>query len=408
MAPVLAATVGSLLLGAVRGLLTSRDSADGALGRNCATGTWPGHDELDEIRRLLIQSDWLDAPWTEADTAPTTPKPAFLLMIYERVVFPEAWEAFLDQAAANSFSVVIHAKSDNPVVPASMKRYIMNRTVPTARCHDVNLMLTMMGEALKDKDVTHVVTVSGDTLPLRPLSLINAELGNRPNSRFCVDPEYQRAETWFVLQRVHAEFLSSRVEELGRLIPRPSTHEPCDDEEWFFWPLMIRGSRLVDQCVMMTDWTRSPKYWRRDSLRCGCPSFLFGSTKVEGSCARPSMFLDVGARGLDEVMQSRAGYWFLRKFPGDGIEGSATFNGSKPLDAEVAMRLRAYPHSQVGDSSTTSSKDELSDLVDAVLKQPILFKEFNHYSHAFQSGTDTANVRGITPALDSFPATLGL
>ena len=95
-------------------------------------------------------------------------------------------------------------------------------------------------------------------------------------SRFCADPEWQRAQTYYVMRRDHSQFLYKRMKHLSKLIPavdkNPKTD--CYDEDMFYWPLQVRGESVSNSCSMMTDWTGTDKYWKTNAYRCKCPNFI--------------------------------------------------------------------------------------------------------------------------------------
>merc|ERR1719271_2184590 len=53
----------------------------------------------------------------------------------------------------------------------------------------------------------------------------------------------------------------------------------------------------------MTDWTGSAKFWRSNAASCECPDFI-ASVKDPSTCGRPSVFRDVSARGLYQLLAS--------------------------------------------------------------------------------------------------------
>merc|ERR1740115_503903 len=89
----------------------------------------------------------------------------------------------------------------------------------------------------------------------------------------------------------------------------------------------------------MTDWSGTDKYWALNAKRCHCPDFL-KSKKTTPDCGHPAMYKDVSFQGLNELFSSPGGYWFARKFIGDGVKGVPTYNnGHAPLDPAVTMIL---------------------------------------------------------------------
>merc|ERR1719161_3195170 len=100
----------------------------------------------------------------------------------------------------------------------------------------------MMQYALTDEEVSHVVFVLGDTLPLRPLS---------------------------VMRRDHAELFLDNQGLLSEMIPWTD----CEEEDMFYWSLKTRKADLIDRCVMMAQWDdRWP--FSKVKRQCECPEFL--------------------------------------------------------------------------------------------------------------------------------------
>lgn len=315
------------------GDLDADSSFEGQLDRNgdCMERTqWVGPAVT--AMHPQAQADWVAIPLPEEKNL--SPKPAFLMMIYETIVFENAWEALIDGAGNASFGLHIHSKSNSPKLSARMLPYLVKEKIPTLRCHDVDLMIYLMSLALEDENVSHVMVVSGDTMPLRPFSHMVRDLSHEPRSSFCTDTDWQRAETWIMLQRVHAELYVTHSTELRAMIPTTD----CEDEDMFYWPLKEREEDIIDRCLMMTDWSGTPKFWAINAKKCECPEFI-ASVKKHGDCGRPSLFFDVTERGLYSLLASPAGHWFVRKFPGDGVAGVVTYQGNSSLDVEMASRL---------------------------------------------------------------------
>ena len=62
-----------------------------------------------------------------------------------------------------------------------------------------------------DADVSHLSVVSGDTLPILPLSHMTLDVSKDTRSRFCADPEWQRAQTYYVMRRDHSQFFYKKM-----------------------------------------------------------------------------------------------------------------------------------------------------------------------------------------------------
>merc|ERR1712187_1065799 len=117
-----------------------------------------------------------------------------------------------------------------------------------------------------------------------------------------------------VLERKHATLFKEHQDELRELIP----YSDCEDEDLFYWPLAVRQENLNDKCALMTDWSNTVKFWSTKTENCECPKFL-ASDKQHAKCSNPALFLNVREAGLSELIDSPAGYWYARKFAGDGV-----------------------------------------------------------------------------------------
>jgi hypothetical protein len=326
-------------LGSATEHLVATSNSAAADVMNCATvrSAWVGPD-LGSPEKLAALHTWLTLPKAYTDEAVATnrqtPKPAFLMMAYKKIVFEQAWESFFRNGGSGTSLLVVHVKESSAKVPSFFEPYVMSEDVETNRCHDTQLMLRMLELALADSAVTHFAFISGDTLPVGPLGKVIGDLSEDARTRFCVDPEWQRAETWFVINRPHASLIIEHLPELMNLV----SSSDCEDEDRFYWPLAVRKESIADACVMMTDWSSTNKFWRLNSERCNCPKFL-ASAKDSGDCSRPALYKDVSPEGLTDLIESSANYWFARKFFGDGVDGNTTFNVTLSLDEEMARRI---------------------------------------------------------------------
>lgn len=352
-----------------------------AAARNCAVsgrGSWeyPAYDET-------YHSVWKSLK-TPPPMSAARPKPAFLMLIYQRIAFPESWEAFFK--GGDRWKLIVNVKYFMGVkdFPEFFQPYITTElsTVQNSWCNLGDLMLAMMGLALKDPDVSHCVFVSGDSMPVSPLPAVVGELSRDPRTRLCVDKEWQRAEMWSVMSRSHAQLFTSNSHILLTMITKTPTL--CTDEDIFYWPLKTRGEKLLDRCVMMTDWSDSPKAYRRVAADCRCPAMVQGP-KTPGSCAHPSVFRNLTGSGYSQLVKSPAAFWFSRKFPGDNGPGDngkvlAWLDGEGPLDAANAKRLKKSIESKMPDVGTLIVTDrgdpkaqvEMSEPAAAALEQRVV------------------------------------
>jgi len=307
-------------------------------------GAAPNTVSADHLRRNETNG-WLSAK-AETTVTASSPKLAVLMMIYSRIAFPKAWQTMLEGAPKGSVALLIHSKSKDVDVPAFFAPYVLKEMFPNARCQAVYLMTMMISIAMLDTAVTHFAVVSGDTLPLRRMIDIISDLREEPRSRFCVDPDWQRAETWFVMNRDLAHLLTNNTDAFHDYIVTLDMR--CPDEDSFYRAFTARDEQLVDHCPMMTDWSGTQKHWRHKTDLCSCPTLLEKSEKARATCGHPATFHTIAPEGLQELLSSPARHWFFRKFPGDSPDNSSDSalvldsktGFSQPLDEAMASVLK--------------------------------------------------------------------
>jgi hypothetical protein len=122
------------------------------------------------------------------------------------------------------------------------------------------------------------------------------------------------------MRRDLAAFLVNHFENIFKnIVPATS----CPDEDMFYWAAYQRGEGTVNSCIQMSDWSNTDKEWKSNAERCQCPKYLASIRMKAASCGRPSLWGGIRRDGLQEIFQSPAGYWLIRKFPGDKLPGRA-------------------------------------------------------------------------------------
>lgn len=194
---------------------------------------------------------------------PPKPKVAFLFMVYESIEFSEVWERFFRSANQKDYAVYVH--SAVPRHKSQLSDFFSSRlidSVQTSWCHNTHAQFAMLKQAsLEDRHLTHFAWLSGDSIPMKNLSVVLDDLRKDNRSRFCVDPNCDRAEMWHVLQRRHAAALLGNRERLFDFFSHLG--KVCEDEDMFWAPLnaMGFGAELKKHCVMWTDWSKpGPKH----------------------------------------------------------------------------------------------------------------------------------------------------
>eukprot|EP00927_Polykrikos_kofoidii_P047647 TRINITY_DN4190_c0_g2_i1.p1 TRINITY_DN4190_c0_g2~~TRINITY_DN4190_c0_g2_i1.p1 ORF type:complete len:575 (+),score=42.74 TRINITY_DN4190_c0_g2_i1:38-1762(+) len=262
------------------------------------------------------------------------PLPAFMIMVYHSLAFPKSWKTFFKQADEGSFRLLIHSKMPPRNMPEFFRKYLITDAVPTEHCACVGLVMYMMQKLLEDPKVSHFVLLSGDSLPVKPMKHILVDLTDDSRSRFCIDGEISRAETFFSMRRDLAMFYRQHLPDLQKM-----TDTVCPDEDLFYYGAFLRGESVANSCIFLSDWTGTLKFWQANAKRCNCPTFLKSPKIINADCGHPAVIGNVSLEALMDVADSPAGYWFVRKFCGDGIEGNAFLHTDSPVIGGVDVQI---------------------------------------------------------------------
>jgi hypothetical protein len=96
------------------------------------------------------------------------------------------------------------------------------------------------------------------------------------------------------------------------------------------------------------------------------------------SCARPSLWGGIRRDGLTEIFQSPAGYWLIRKFPGDKLPGRAQLidgpNEAQVLGRMMEMRIQWEKLGIVDVSLLQQSEEDGQDTLDVAAAKLIMEK----------------------------------
>merc|ERR1711937_461261 len=113
------------------------------------------------------------------------------------------------------FRLLIHAHgitNHSHFVPEDFRQFLSPQQAHTKWDDIVPAELLLMRYALRDPRVTHLATVSDDTVPVKPLSYIYTELVREPATRMCIDlssgevgGQETHAETWWLMTRSDAQ-----------------------------------------------------------------------------------------------------------------------------------------------------------------------------------------------------------
>jgi len=309
-------------------------------------------DADSDLTRWVPLSDyerlWTEFPPIASDglvQSDLKPKLAVLMFVSLTPAQPisnsRMWASWVNNAKAEGldFSMLFHGdktarfNDQTPEDEINLKlldQYYVNKTVPTARCDVFNAQMFLLREALRDPDITHVVTVSVNSVPLKPLSFMYEQIKQEPATRMCMDynwtnpgtrKTFPRAETWWLMSRSDASLFVDNEDLVLDIFNE--TKLSCADEERWALPLLLRKSRwkdkvgLLDECVMFTDWINSCKEWENHANGCNPCKNLRKEPHAESTLQRPRKYDHVGVKAWHELTQTR--FWFGRKFADDAF-----------------------------------------------------------------------------------------
>eukprot|EP00747_Dinoflagellata_sp_TGD_P166257 gnl/TRDRNA2_/TRDRNA2_188774_c0_seq1.p1 gnl/TRDRNA2_/TRDRNA2_188774_c0~~gnl/TRDRNA2_/TRDRNA2_188774_c0_seq1.p1 ORF type:complete len:368 (+),score=26.19 gnl/TRDRNA2_/TRDRNA2_188774_c0_seq1:49-1152(+) len=306
--------------------------AHSGFSRNCLRFTNESiRFNLDHFRGNLSQSAaaaverWLDATPPEFTKAP--PKLALLMTTQNTLLNSKLWLNWFEHARVNnqSYKLLIHAYGINNTEQfaiRSLREHVLTNLAPSKWCDIAPLQMALLEEALKDPDVTHMMMVSHDSIPLKSLKDIHAELLAEPRTRMCADDSWSipRAETWWLMRRGDAEMFShfrSTINDVFMKVGCTKENKCCTEENTFYLPLKMRMDRwgtnlgVLNSCPMFTDWKTgdSCKYWSNHA-----PDFphLKKHVVVNASFAHPATFARLVPKAFRELRSSP--FLFGRKF----------------------------------------------------------------------------------------------
>jgi len=265
--------------------------------------------------------EWQKTFWSMAESANaakkasprrTSTKIAYAFLLKDKVSMPLLWEAYFASQAPKSFKLLVHVHetflSEASKLPPTLRAHLTQGAMPTSEwCHLGELQFAMARKLLEDRAVTHIVWLSGDSVPVRSPKAVNAAL-QIGKSFFCPDTDNDKAEMWHALARPHAEALVAAESTVFELYHK--THHYCEDEA-IFWPMLaVAGApnnELLKRCVMWTDWFEGSPFHR--------PTWnLLGHGENSGS-DHPMSFKLIPTEGLNALVSGNNEALFARKFP---------------------------------------------------------------------------------------------
>jgi hypothetical protein len=229
-------------------------------------------------------------------------------------------------------SMYIHTGlTDLSNFPADLREHVIPDKLRIRWCHGSDAVMAVYEHVRKDPSVTHVATISDDTIPVKPLRQIYAEILAKPKSRLCQDNDWwiPRAETWWVMARSDMELFHQSDGDTLLSFQRDfqQSHEnDCDDENFWYLPLKLRAhawgedAEVLNECPMYTNWNLTDgvfipcKKWREHAGDCKCDN-LREALLTGADNAHPATFGSISAAGFEDLLQSTA--WFARKIVRD-------------------------------------------------------------------------------------------
>lgn len=273
--------------------------------------------------------------WRELRPIPyvkVPPKLALLMFASTVIHNEEAWVQWIRQAEHDRLALtfLIHSTDlRHEFQSKRLSRYLVKGSLGAEWCNMWAAEMMMMRMALRDDAVSHVITLSRDSIPVKPLWFIYQALEADPATRMCADDGWRgrggtpRAESWFLMRSEDAQlFLENSL-----LARRHFTSEGCVDEQAWYYPLKVReeiwGKKYAvrNECPMFADWAdgnHACKDWRTNVELCtGCGALRRGAF-VPADAMHPASFKNVSAEALQGLLDSP--FWFARKFE-DGAIG---------------------------------------------------------------------------------------
>lgn len=289
---------------------------------NSAVASW----RAEAGKTLGNESHYADSMWSRLSTGKQPVKIAFVFMIYGDVAFARLWESFFEAEPKDAYTVLVHASEPNKAelqLPEFFKSRLIQGLPRGKWCHFARLQLALIRHAFSDEKVSHLVWISGDSVPVRrPESIQTMLRSSHSSSYFCVDHETRaRAEMWNLLSRPHALTLARNEDSLFKLF---EGQRGCEDEHMFYQPLKLLDvpeEDLVDRCIMWTAWAKkdNPGFFREGSTFLDS-EFLDtpGSRgRFGGGTAHPATFSIAPHEGVCRLLDASSEYLFARKFTED-------------------------------------------------------------------------------------------
>lgn len=305
-------------------------------------------------------------------------KVAFLLFVNKKVENPKLWKQWMHDARESGldFNLIIHAYgifrpfgvyNSSEFHQKEFRKYMSKGWSWSNWCMMWDAEFLVFKEAFQDPNVTHFITLSADTIPVKPMRYIYQALEDDPVTRMCADDyvykPWPRAETWWVMRRGDAELFiqfEAQAKEKFRC--------ECSEEEAWYYPLRARMERwgyeaapVKNECITFTDWAdgnQSCKQWA-DMVK-QCPNNCRVTRSMnhsETSTKHPVIFHQLTTPAFKELMASP--FWFVRKIDDEAMSHPNRFG------AMLADYSANYTDPAEGYEENPNIPEEDDDLPDA-------------------------------------------
>eukprot|EP00933_Yihiella_yeosuensis_P081738 TRINITY_DN95425_c0_g1_i1.p1 TRINITY_DN95425_c0_g1~~TRINITY_DN95425_c0_g1_i1.p1 ORF type:complete len:406 (-),score=99.35 TRINITY_DN95425_c0_g1_i1:248-1465(-) len=291
---------------------------------------------------------WLKLP--EVKQIPGA-KLAVLIMTKDRITNSAAWVAWLRRANADGVDLAVHIHaygfapntteagrktSDRKAWPAELLAGLELERVASRWCNLWPVQHFLMQKAMADPEVTHMMVIEDNTIPVKSAREIIRQLKEDSSSRFCVDPTVPtgtprgKASTVFLIRRADAELFDQQQAKLKKTFLQ---HMRCTDEDAWYWPLFLRDierqeggarSTLKDFCTLFDDWnTGVPlsrrQYWSHLLDLCpNCQALRKAPRRFVSDGNHPASFSHLPKEAYLELWNS--GFWFARKMDENALD----------------------------------------------------------------------------------------
>lgn len=285
--------------------------------------------------KVLKESAWMDfEPRPYKEWTARSPKLAILMMTKDKVHNEDIWVKFLQRAKHDnlSYKMLIHAYgidegNRSQFLSTKLAKYVVKDKEWSSWCNMWKPQMLLLKKALMDENVTHMMMVSQDSIPVKPMRLIYDALLVDPTTRMCADDRWRRdwprAESWWLMRREDAELFA-----INEDFAEHNFLAHCTEEQGWYYPLRMRvekwGNKLLNECPMFTNWMdgKTPcKIWKWNIQLCTDCAELRASPHHDAGFMHPVTYKSVNFSALKGLILSP--FWFARKFEDGAVTPDA-------------------------------------------------------------------------------------